>query len=73
MMDRVPIKSSALRSIGYDEASGTLDVEMANGVVYRYTDTKPETFHAMMAADSPGRFYHQYLKGAGGQRITEEA
>lgn len=38
-MDRQPINSSAIASIGYDSSSGTLEIEFANGgPVWQYYD-----------------------------------
>ena len=39
-MDRVPVSSSHIRSVGFDRATLTLDVEFTNGRVYRYLDGK---------------------------------
>lgn len=35
-MQRLPVSSSAFRSMGYDEKTQQLEVEFTNGRVYRY-------------------------------------
>ena len=57
MMERKRVNSSKLRSVGYDERSQTLEVELANGQVWQYSKVTPEVFRRFMAAPSPTSFY----------------
>jgi hypothetical protein len=63
-MDRQPVSSSNIASIGYDEGSGTLEVEFLNGAVYRYFDVPSNLYEALMAAASHGTFLNANIKGA---------
>src|SRR5215475_13390627 len=56
-MERKRVNSSKLRSVGYDEATKTLEVEMSNGQVYQYTGVYPEVYRRFMAAPNPTRFF----------------
>jgi hypothetical protein len=56
-MDRKRVNSSKLRSVGYDEQSRTLEVEMSNGQVYQYTGVYPEVHRRFMAAPNPTSFF----------------
>jgi hypothetical protein len=56
-MERRRVNSSRLRSVGYDEKSRTLEVEMANGQVFRYTGVYPEVYRQFMAAPNPTSFF----------------
>ena len=49
--------SSKLRSVGYDEATKTLEVEMSNGQVYQYVGVYPEVYRRFMAAPNPTTFF----------------
>ena len=60
-MDRIPVESSNVSSIGYDAASNTLEVAFHNGSVYQYADVPASVYHAFMEAPSKGRFVHQHL------------
>ena len=51
-IERTQVRSSALRSVGYDEDSQTLEIEFTNGAVYQYFDVPPEVHHGLMAAES---------------------
>lgn len=35
-MDRIPVTSSNVASVGYDDGTSTLEVEFTSGSVYRY-------------------------------------
>ncbi|TDD66606.1 KTSC domain-containing protein [Jiangella aurantiaca] len=59
---RWPVSSSALRSVGYDPQTWTLEVEWASGVVYRYLDVDPLDVEAMMQADSMGAYLNEEIK-----------
>lgn len=61
-MRRRPVNSSALRSIGYDRQSQTLEVEFVSGEVYRYLGVELIVHKALLRADSMGRFVNEQIK-----------
>ncbi|MCG6494481.1 KTSC domain-containing protein [Kitasatospora sp. A2-31] len=62
-MDRMPVDSSALRSVGYDAARRVLEVEFVGGGVYAY-DSVPRRVHGeLMAAESHGRYFVRRIRG----------
>jgi hypothetical protein len=56
-MQRKRVNSSKVRSVGYDEATRTLEVEMSNGQVFQYTGVYPEVYRQFMAAPNPTAFF----------------
>ncbi len=62
-MERTPVKSSSIRSVGYDPETRMLEVEFASGAVYQHQDVPPELHKGLTDAESPGRFYQQNLRG----------
>jgi hypothetical protein len=56
-MDRKRVNSSRLRSVGYDEKSEILEIELANGQVWQYSKVSPEVHRRFMAAPNPTSFY----------------
>ena len=56
-MKRQLIESSLLRSVGYDEASKTLEVEFTSGGVYEYYGVPAEAYKELLAASSHGRYF----------------
>jgi hypothetical protein len=62
-MERIPVSSSNLESVGYDEESGTLEVEFKNGTLYQYFDVPQGVFDGLANADSPGGYLAENIKG----------
>lgn len=62
-MDRAPVTSSSVASVGYDDSTQTLEVEFHNGTVYQYFDVSRAVFDGLMAADSKGGFMHEQVRG----------
>jgi hypothetical protein len=62
VMERVPVESSNVRSIGYYEPSRTMHVEFRDGRVYEYSGVPPEAHQALVNAPSVGRHFHAHIK-----------
>jgi len=56
-MERKRVNSSKIRSVGYDEKTMTLEVEMSNGEVFQYSKVYPEVYRRFMAAPNPTTFF----------------
>jgi len=56
-VERKRVNSSKLRSVGYDEPTRTMEVEMSNGQIYQYTGVYPEVYRRFMAAPNPTSFF----------------
>ena len=63
-MDRVVVSSSDIRSIGYDPASCTLEIEFHGGRVYRYASVPEPVYNQLLAASSKGQFFDRAVKHA---------
>jgi hypothetical protein len=57
-MERQLVKSSNIKSVGYDAETRTLEVEFQSGGVYQHTDISSEQHKALVDSDSPGKFYN---------------
>lgn len=62
-MDRVPVSSSNVESIGYDEATSTLEIEFKNGATYQYFDVPLHVFSELQNAGSVGAYLASNIKG----------
>lgn len=63
-MDRTPVSSSTLISVGYDDATQTLEVEFAGGSLYQYFDV-PSTVHIeLLGAGSVGQYFSQNVRNS---------
>lgn len=63
-MDREPVSSSNIASIGYDASSETLEVEFIKTGVYQYFNVPSFMHERLMAADSVGIFFNAEIKNA---------
>ena len=61
-MLRQVVDSSNLRSVGYDRATATLEVEFKNGGIYRYGDVPAETWNQLRHAESIGKFFQDHVR-----------
>jgi hypothetical protein len=61
-MERVPVESSNVVSIGYDTDASVMEVEYGSGGVYQYPDIAGTEHAGIMAADSVGSRLHSVVK-----------
>jgi hypothetical protein len=61
-MKRLPVESSSLSSVGYDESSRTLEVQFVHGAIYVYSGVPPEVHEGLMAAESKGRYLNSEIR-----------
>lgn len=61
-MERTPVSSTSLNSIGYEPETRILEVEFTKGSVFRYHDVPVEEYDSLMASDSKGRHFIANIK-----------
>lgn len=61
-MNLVPVSSSNIAAIGYDEGSMTLTVEFLSGTLYQYFDVSSQVYQELMAAGSVGTYFSQNIR-----------
>jgi len=61
-MQRQPVTSSNLRSVGYDAQTSTLEVEFHHGAVYQYFEVPESRFTELLAAASKGSYFNDHIK-----------
>lgn len=62
-MERTPVQSSDLASVGYCQSSRTLEVEFKSGSVYHYFEVPADTHKGLMDAPSKGKYLAARVKG----------
>lgn len=63
-IERLPVDSSNLKSIGYDEARGILAVEFQGGSIFHYYGVPLAVFEELGQAESRGHFYAKKIRGS---------
>ncbi len=61
-MRRKRVASSVIAEIGYDDASGLLEVEFHNGRKYYYLSVPGDVYESLMAADSIGGYFNENIR-----------
>jgi hypothetical protein len=63
-MDRVPVSSSSLLSVGYDAETETLEIEFNSGGVYQYYNVPQVIYDGLMQAGSCGQYFYANIRYA---------
>ena len=68
-----PIKSSNLASAKYDSTTGEMTVRFRNNTCYIYFGVDGDTYRAVIAAESPGKAFHDRIvkHGFRHERLTD--
>src|ERR1700733_9448082 len=61
-MDRKPVESSSIRSIGYAPDSEAIDMEFNSGAVYQYQGVNQISYDMLMAASSKGGHFITHVR-----------
>ena len=62
-MQRMPVTSSTIAEIGYDEASQTLEILFSSERVYQYFEVPSQVAQEFLNAASHGQFLNRQIKG----------
>jgi hypothetical protein len=63
-MERIPVTSSNIRSIGYERDTATLEVEFNRGSVYQYHGVPQDVFDSFIQAGSKGTYFNANIKNS---------
>ncbi len=61
-MNRKPVNSEKIKAVGYDERTGTLEVEFRDGSVKQYAHVSREIQRKLMSASSIGSFFSDNIE-----------
>lgn len=61
-MQRTPVSSTDIHSIGYDPRSETLEIEFHSGGIYQYQSVRQGVYDALMSASSKGKYFHAHIR-----------
>ena len=64
-MDRTPVQSSNLASVGYDSDNMVLEIEFLKGGIYQYSNVAEQIYNDLINASSKGKYFDQNIKKAG--------
>lgn len=62
-MEREPVESTAIRSVGYDPEREVLEVEFHSGRIYRYTGVAADLHAWLMRSPNKGALFNRMIDG----------
>lgn len=62
-MNRTPVSSSSIASVGYEPETATLEIEFVDGGLYQYFDVPEHEYEALIGAGSVGSYFATQIKG----------
>ena len=63
MMKMIPVNSEAISAIGYDLATGMMNVRFTNGNLYTFCGVPRGVADAFLSASSHGEHYNVHIRG----------
>ena len=63
-INRVPVDSASLASIGYAAEEGILEVEFRSGDIYRFFLVPLAVWHELLASDSKGAYFNHHVRNS---------
>jgi hypothetical protein len=61
-LNRQPVKSRILRSVGYDEPAKNLEIEFHTGLVYQYSGVTPKVYKDLMSSPEIGKYFTEKVR-----------
>lgn len=61
-MNRTPVTSSQLKSVGHDPDTNKMHVEFKNGSVYEYDGVSASDHQALVSSPSVGQHFNKHVK-----------
>lgn len=61
-MERIPVESSSVASVGYDQVKCELEIEYRTGRTYRYLQVPVAAYRLLLRAPSIGDYVNRVIK-----------
>jgi hypothetical protein len=71
-MKREPVKSSSIKSVGYEDHSKILKIEFCRGRVYQYFGVPRRVYFELMTSESKGTFVNKIIKSFPYEEVVTE-
>ena len=61
-MDRQPVQSTILRSVGYDTDKKNMEIEFHSGLIYQYSSVPSKVYADLISAPAVGKFFSDKVR-----------
>jgi hypothetical protein len=62
LLERKPVKSRILRSVGYDDSTKILEIESLSGLVYQYSGVPSKVYTDLMNSSEVGKYFSDKVR-----------
>jgi hypothetical protein len=62
LLERQPVRSRILRSVGYDDSTKILEIEFHTGLVYQYSGVPSKVYADLMHSSEIGKFFSEKVR-----------
>jgi hypothetical protein len=62
-MEMIPVRSTAIRAVGYDQATQRMKIAFVEGHTYDFCRVPQHIFDGLLRAGSKGRYYDIHIRG----------
>lgn len=62
-INRIPVASSNIATVGYDKETHILEIEFHHGAIYQYVGVPEEVYEELMNSPAKGSFFMNEIKG----------
>ncbi len=62
LLERQPVKSRILRSVGYDDSTKILEVEFQNGLIYQFFDVPKKVSEDLLHSGEIGKYFTEKVR-----------
>ncbi|ACL16960.1 KTSC domain-containing protein [Methanosphaerula palustris] len=62
LLERQPVKSVIMKSVGYDENTKILEIEFHKGEVYQYSGVPSKVYADLMHSSEIGKFFSEKIR-----------
>jgi hypothetical protein len=61
-MEHIAVKSTNIRSVGYNLEKLVLEIDFHHGGLYQYLHVQEAMYQALMASSSKGKYFDQHIR-----------
>ena len=62
-MQMIPVSSSAINAVGYDQSTSQMYIRFKQGHTYTFCRVPQHVFDGLLAAGSKGTYYDHHIRG----------
>jgi hypothetical protein len=62
LLERLPVKSCILRSVGYDDAMKNMEIEFHSGLIFQYSGVPSKVYSDLISSNAVGKYFSEKVR-----------